>query len=77
MTNQNKGNIIISQWELKMITSKLFEARENTDDQVTIFFSFVSDWLRGWHEIYDQSQSSVQQNQTITDYVQDFDKNFS
>lgn len=37
-----------------MITSKLFEARENTDDQVTIFFSFVSDWLRGWHDFFGQ-----------------------
>ena len=36
----------MSQWELKVKTSKLSEARENADDQVAISFSFGSDWLK-------------------------------
>ena len=33
-----------------MKTSKLLKARENAGDQVTIVFSFASDWLRVWRE---------------------------
>ena len=33
-----------------MKTCKLLEERENANDQVTIGFSFASDWLRGWRE---------------------------
>ena len=42
--------IIINQWELKVKTSKLLEARENANDQVAIVFNFVSDCLRRWRE---------------------------
>ena len=35
-TNQNKGYIIISQWERKVKTSDLVEVRENAGDQVGI-----------------------------------------
>ena len=38
-TNQNKVYIIISQWELKLKTSKLLKARENASYST----SFVSD----------------------------------
>ena len=36
-----------SQFELKVKTSKLPEARENVGDQSMVGFSFASDWLRG------------------------------
>ena len=36
ITNQNKGYIIISQWERKVKTSDLVEVRENAGDQVGI-----------------------------------------
>ena len=29
-------------------TRNLFEAREDTSDQVAVVFSFESDWFRGW-----------------------------
>ena len=31
-------------------TRNLFEAREDTSDQVAVVFSFESDWLRGWRK---------------------------
>ena len=39
-----------SQFELKVKTSKLPEARENVVDQPMVGFSFASDWLRGWRK---------------------------
>ena len=39
-----------SQFELKVKTSTLPEARENVGDQPMVGFSFASDWLRGWRK---------------------------
>ena len=33
------------------IELKTGEARENASNQVEIGFSFISDWLGGWHEL--------------------------
>lgn len=38
------------QSELTVKTNKLWKARENAEDQVTIGFSFASDWSREWRE---------------------------
>ena len=38
------------QSELTVKTNKLWKARENAGDQVTIGFSFASDWSREWRE---------------------------
>ena len=35
---------------LKLKAWKLLQMRKNADDQVTIGFGFVSDWLRNWRE---------------------------
>lgn len=44
--NQSRENTCQSQGELKVKTSKLPKARENTGDQVVSGFSFAPDWLR-------------------------------
>ena len=49
ITATNMVNIIISQWEHELKTSRLLEARENKD-KVVVDFSFASDWLRKWRE---------------------------
>ena len=49
ITATNTVNIIISQWEHELKTSRLLEARENKD-KVAVDFSFASDWLREWRE---------------------------
>ena len=40
------------QSELTVKTNKLWKARENAGDQVTIGFSFASDWSREWRECF-------------------------
>lgn len=47
----SKGQIRRSQWELKVKTSELTEARENAVNQETIEFCFASDWLIKWRKI--------------------------
>ena len=47
---RTKINVTRNQSELKLNTPNRLEARENASDQVTIGFSFPSDWLRGWRE---------------------------
>lgn len=42
-TNQNKGYIIINQWELKVKTGNLLEKKKNSCD---CFFSFIILWTR-------------------------------
>ena len=37
-----------NQWELKLKTRNLIEARENASDQNTSSFKFESDWSRKW-----------------------------
>ena len=49
ITAANTVNIIISQWEHELKTSRLLEARENKD-KVVVDFSFASDWLRELRE---------------------------
>ena len=44
--NQKKENTLKSQREIKVNTTKLSKARENTGDQVVVDFSFASDWLK-------------------------------
>ena len=36
--------MIINQWELRVETANLLEARENASDQVVFGFSFTFDW---------------------------------
>ena len=56
---RRKENTLSSQWEPKVKTSKLPNARENTGNQVVTIFRFESDWLRDWCEfLLDQSQRS-------------------
>ena len=45
-----KVDVIISQWELKVKRSNLHETRENASGQITIGFSFESDWLGRWRD---------------------------
>ena len=45
-----QGIITRSQWELKVKTTKLPEAREKRGDQVAIGVSFQSGWSRKWRE---------------------------
>ena len=45
-TYQEKVNIIIKQWELKVKTGILLEAQENMSDQVGISINVAFDWLR-------------------------------
>ena len=47
-----KENNFKSQWELKLDTIKLIKVRENMGDQVVICFTFASDWLKEWREIF-------------------------
>lgn len=46
-----KVNVTRSQWEFKVKTRKLHEARGNAIVQVTVGFSSQSDWLRKWREL--------------------------
>ena len=56
---------MFNQWELKVKTDNLLEARENVSDHFRIGFSFVFDWLRWWHEFFqDQSLIKVRQTQS-------------
>lgn len=49
--NHRKENMTISQWNIKLKTRKLSDARENASDHVVIGFSqFDSDWFRKWCE---------------------------
>ena len=56
---------MFNQWELKVKTGNLLEARENVSDHIRIGLSFVFDWLRWWREFFlDQSQIKVRQTQS-------------
>ena len=46
-----KVNVTRSQWEFKVKTRKLHEARGNAIVQVTVGFSSQYDWLRKWREL--------------------------
>ena len=49
----------MNQSELKANAANWRQARENACEQVTIGYSFASDWLKKWHEIFfGQSQHS-------------------
>ena len=53
MANHNKRiNNAMSQWELDANTRSRRQARENACGQVAIGFSFASDWLSSWREIF-------------------------
>ena len=43
---RRKENTLKSQWELKIKTSQLPKAQENSSDQFGMGFSFASDYLR-------------------------------
>ena len=45
---KTKENITTSQWELRVRTSTMLEARENVSDEDAVGFSFESNWLSGW-----------------------------
>ena len=45
---KTKENITTSQWELRVRTSTMLEARENVSDEDTVGFSFESNWWSGW-----------------------------
>lgn len=45
-------------------TDKLTKARENAGDQTTFGPPFTFDWLRGWRQFLDQTQSEVKQRQS-------------
>ena len=71
---RRKENTLSSQWEPKVKTSKLPNARENTGNQVVTIFRFESDWLREWCEfLLDQSQRSkakpMQSQMTFDTYL--------
>lgn len=59
-----KDNINISQGKLMVKTDKLTKARENAGDQTTFGPPFTFDWLRGWRQFLDQTQSEVKQRQS-------------
>ena len=59
-----KDNINISQGKLIVKTDKLTKARENAGDQTTFGPPFTFDWLRGWRQFLDQTQSEVKQRQS-------------
>ena len=40
------------------------QAQENACEQGAIGWRFTSDWSRKWHEIFNQSQNEVKQNQS-------------
>ena len=42
----------MNQSELKANTCHWHQVRENACEQVTIGFSFITDWLKKWHEIF-------------------------
>ena len=50
-TNQRKENVTRSQWDLKFKTSKLYKARENASDCVSIGFSFDLVGWKKWREL--------------------------
>ena len=45
---KTKENIPTSQWELRVRTSTMLEAREIVSDEDAVGFSFESNWLSGW-----------------------------
>ena len=57
MTNHNKRKEHNeNQWEHEEnARNHAAPARENACDQVAIGFGFASDWLRKWHEFFNQS----------------------
>lgn len=65
--NIAKVNIIVNQWELKVKTDNLFEARENVSEQVGIAFSFL---FRYWFKLYgpitERSEAKNQSNPEST-----------
>ena len=57
----------MKQSEIQKCTSEWLQARESACEQVTIGFGFTSYWLRKWREcFFNQSQSAVTQNQSIS-----------
>ena len=53
----------MNQSELKANTCSRHQARENVSEQITIGFSFVSDWSRKRHERMQTKQSNeIQSN---------------
>lgn len=68
-TNENDAT---NQWELEANVGHWHQARENTDDKVTSGFDFSSDWLSGWHEIFNETNHRAHQakrNQKTPDYI--------
>ena len=66
----------MSQWPLKVKTTKLPKERENTDDQVMIGYSFTSEWLREWckfsRPITEQSKPKLKLSQITLDTHKNF-----
>ena len=66
----------MSQWPLKVKTTKLPKERENTDDQVMIGYSFTSEWLREWCKfsgpITEQSKPKLKLSQITLDTHKNF-----
>ena len=54
--NKNKGNITTNQSELE-VNIQMCEARENTEDQVSVVF----DWWVRWYVFLKQTQLALEQ----------------
>ena len=53
-------------------TRNLFEAREDTSDQVAVVFSFESDWFRGWRRF----SGPITEQSKVYLYIKGTDTNF-
>ena len=69
----------MSQWPLKVKTTKLPKERDNTDDQVMIGYSFTSEGLREWCKfsgpITEQSKPKLKLSQITLDTLKNFSIN--
>ena len=52
LANHSRRKQRMNQSELDASTCNLRQARENACEQITIGFSFTSDWLRKWREFF-------------------------
>ena len=58
----------ISKWYFQKEAARFLSKKKcgSNSAKVTIGFHFASDWLQGWREFLDQSQSKIQQHQNNT-----------